>query len=295
MSNGGSDKKDKELETLRQDCARLQSQLDQTMEQLGASEHLTSLGELLVGVAHELNNPINFVANSFAAFDNQLNELKLEVFGLLPDSEEGDEVRDLLGRRFSAMNELGNHHRIGTDRIRRIIVGLSNFTRTNMNRKETADINEVLEETMLILNNRLKRVKVIYEPGADLPSISCARGAIGQVFLNLSTNGLDAAEEVHEPGNVVLKLRTSFRGKYVSMAVIDNGPGIPPELRDRIFAPFVTTKPVGKGTGMGLPISQRIIENHGGTMSLWCGVDGGTEFQVNIPCLMEGDGDKAKP
>jgi signal transduction histidine kinase len=284
--------------------------LQKTQLQLVQTEKISSLGQLVAGVAHEVNNPIGFIstnlyhANQYANDLINLVRLYQEKFPTPGDEiEEAIETIDLkhisedLPRLISSM-------KLGSDRIRGIMQSLRNYSRTDGVKKKAVDIHEGIETTLMILQHRLNAqtyrsgIQIIKEYG-NLPMIECYPGQLNQVFMNLLANAIDAIEEqmegheydkgksrtVHgEEFTPTIYISTSLDREYASIQIRDNGQGIPESAKDRIFQPFFTTKPEGKGTGLGLSICHQIItEKHGGILDYYSSPETGTEFTIKIP------------
>ena len=278
--------------------------LKQTQAQLIQSEKISSLGQLVAGVAHEINNPVGFIHGNLIHvqyyaesllnlvhlyqkhYPNPMAEIETEAENIDLDFLQYD-----LPKILSSM-------RIGTDRIRQIVLSLRNFSRMDESEFKEVDIHEGIDSTLLILQHRLKarlehpEIKVIRDYG-DLPLVECYPGQLNQVFMNILANAIDALEELNtkrvacaiEKHPCCITIRTSVvDSEWVKIAIADNGNGIPESIQKQIFNPFFTTKPVGKGTGMGMAISYQIIsEKHGGTLSFFSTPEKGTKFEICIP------------
>jgi signal transduction histidine kinase len=219
-------------------------------------------------------------------YPNPLGEIEKEA-----ENIDLDFLQDDLPKILSSM-------RIGTDRIRQIVLSLRNFSRMDESEFKEVDIHEGIDSTLLILQHRLKaglehpEIKVIRDYG-DLPLVECYAGQLNQVFMNILANAIDALEEINtqrvacsiEMHPCCITICTSVvDSQWVKIAIVDNGNGIPESIQTQIFNPFFTTKPVGKGTGMGMAISYQIItEKHGGTLRCFSTPEKGTEFEICIP------------
>ncbi|AFY81057.1 hybrid sensor histidine kinase/response regulator [Oscillatoria acuminata] len=270
--------------------------LKQTQAQLVQSEKMSGLGQLVAGIAHEINNPISFISGNLIHFIEYaeglltLVELYDQAFPDLPisiqdfrESLDLEFVREDLPRLISSI-------RGGADRIREIVVNLRNFSRMDESERKQADLHEGIDSTLVMLQHRLEesQIELIKEYG-ELPSIECYPGQLNQVFINILTNAIDALSDRPEPSPVEtvprkISIKTELQGEGVAIRITDNGIGIPPELQTQIFNPFFTTKEVGQGTGLGLAISYEIIvKKHHGQIRCQSHPSHGTEFTIEIP------------
>lgn len=299
-------------------------ELQQAQIQLIQTEKMSSLGQLVAGVAHEINNPITFIYGNITHADKYAHDL-LEMVQLYakhypqPVTEIEDLIEDIdYNFLVEDFPKLLNSMTMGVNRIRQIVLGLKNFSRLDEAEHKPVDIHEGIENTLLILQHRLKpeaaNIQLIKEYG-DVPPVACYPGQLNQVFMNLLNNAIDALENYspkrlsnsgdtfsseelkHYPR--IIKISTEVvenseskaasdelaqDDKNVVIRIADNGPGIPKQLQKRIFDPFFTTKTVGEGTGLGLSISyQIIVEKHGGQLQCLSDPGKGTEFVVEIP------------
>jgi signal transduction histidine kinase len=266
--------------------------LKQTQSQLVQSEKLSSLGQMVAGVAHEINNPLSFVSNNVAVMQRDFRDVS-EALGLLRKLEsasDGDredlrrQIRELveqidLDYCMSNLPELLMRSREGLRRIQQIVKDLRDFARLDQSDLHDADINAGITSTINIIQGHAKKkqVKIETQFGA-LPPIQCHPAKINQVVMNLLSNAIDASRE---GGDVTVETRMDGNAAFI--AVKDSGAGIDPAIRDRIFDPFFTTKPLGQGTGLGLSISYGIVKDHGGDISVQSTPGSGSCFTVRLP------------
>lgn len=275
------------------------NELQQTQLQLVQHEKMSSLGQLMAGVAHEINNPVNFIYGNIRhaqAYVEELIELvnayryaysqpMREVQALL-DGMDLDFLSADLPKVLTSM-------RVGAERIRAIVSSLRIFSRMDEADMKTVNLHDGLNSTLMILEHRFKskpqRCAIVVQKNyGDLPLVECYAGQLNQVFMNLLVNAIDAIEEAMDERNASLPLSitisTQLEQQHVIIAIHNDGPGIPAHIQPRLFDPFFTTKPVGKGTGMGLSISYQIVsERHGGQLTCESSNDRGTTFKIMIP------------
>ncbi|MEO6167957.1 MAG: ATP-binding protein [Chitinophagales bacterium] len=274
-------------------------QLKTTQQQLIQQEKLASLGQLTAGVAHEINNPINFVSGNVNPLKRNFYEVKklLESYEqLLSQTDkktEADKLKEesALEENLSESEKLLNGIAEGSKRTAEIVKGLRNFSRLDEEEMKMADINEGIESTLMLLQNKIKHQNIeVIKSFADIPDIRCYPGQLNQVFMNLISNGIDAIGEVPSfdetsAGERKIYLSTSMENKSVKISVRDSGAGMNDEIKKKLFDPFFTTKDVGKGTGLGLSISYGIIEKHHGTIEVISEAGKGTQFLITIPVV----------
>lgn len=272
--------------------------LQQTQAQLIQSEKMASLGQMVAGIAHEINNPTSFIYGNINPAKEYASDLLnlLDIYQLHypePDSEiaaetEAIDLKYIKEDFFKLLDSM----QMGADRIRAIVFSLRNFSRLDESDMKQADIHEGIENTLLILHHQLKpkyggvEIEVIKEYGL-LPEINCYPSELNQVFMHILGNAINAlrSQTDRKDRSPTIMIRTEKGDKKRAIArIADNGPGMSADVLNKIFDPFFTTKPVGYGTGLGLYISyQIIVDKHGGKLSCISAPGEGTEFTIEIP------------
>ena len=281
---------------------RLLTELQETQLKLVQSEKMSSLGQLVSGIAHEINNPVNFIYGNIAhaqlyatqllavigAYRDRAHEpLEVECGDRTIDDEELDFILEDFSQLLASMQ-------VGSSRIRKIVTSLRNFARLDEADYKQADVHEGIDNTLIILGSRLKSSKVrsdisVQKVYADLPLVTCYPGQLNQAIMNLIANAIDALEDfVSKPTDdrkpTITITTQHLDPHWVKIQIQDNAGGIPDAIRQRIFDPFFTTKDVGKGTGLGLSISYKIVhEKHGGRLTCESQLGVGTTFAIEIP------------
>lgn len=278
------------LHDIRQQHAAQREQVDTLETRLLQSEKLAAIGQLAAGVAHEINNPIGYVGSNLNALRDYMADLLHlvdDLHGELSQAAMTAEQKRKLEYRLkrsdldyirSDLPVLMQESQEGIERVRRTVQDLKDFSRTDSLDFEWSDINEGLRKTLNIVRYELKhRASVITDFG-DLPLVYCAASQLNQVWLNVLLNAGQALETRDE-----IDLRTRHDTDWVVVEIADNGIGMSEETQRRLFEPFYTTKPAGKGTGLGMPISLRIIELHGGQIDVQSMLGLGTRFAIRLP------------
>jgi PAS domain S-box-containing protein len=280
-------------------------ELQQTQSQLIQSEKMSSLGQLVAGVAHEINNPINFIYGNLT-HAHQYTEDLLNLIQLYQQYYPNPTTRikasaDVIDLDFLKEDfpKIIGSMKMGADRIREIVLLLRNFSRLDESEMKQIDIHEGINNTLLILTHRLKAkstecsdIKVIKDYG-NLPLVQCYAGQLNQVFMNILTNAIDAIDEYNKERSLIeiknypstISICTKVLDEnQITILISDNGLGMNEQVRSKLFDPFFTTKPVGSGTGLGMSISYKIIvEKHGGKIECISAPQQGTSFLIQIP------------
>ncbi len=304
QNNNLAEAKEK-LQDYNEELQKSFHELQQTQMQLMQSEKMASIGQLLAGIAHEINNPVNFIVINIDHAQEYVNQLinHLQIyqkkFGNTDAEIEANAENIDVDFLMIDLPNIINSLKIGTDRIRDISKSLRTFFRADLDEKIPFDIHEGLESTMMILKHRLKAnenrpaIAIIKNYGL-LPKVKCFPGQLNQVFINIIANGIDALDDSNnaksfeeiekEPNQIIIETKLLTDENWVEIRIKDNGMGISKELQGKIFDYLFTTKEVGKGTGLGLSISRQIIEDkHQGKLTCISSPGEGCEFVIQIP------------
>jgi PAS domain S-box-containing protein len=266
--------------------------LKQAQSTMVQTEKLAGLGQMVAGVAHEINNPLSFVSNNVAVLTRDLAAIKrlLELYQQAePTLEQAkpelfNEIKEFceeidLPYTMSNLDELLKRSKEGLRRIQQIVKDLRDFARLDESDLHEIDLNAGIESTVNIIRGKAKGKRVELQTDLHpLPPITCFPAKLNQVIMNLISNAIDACDEGGQ-----VKVESHANGDRVTVAVSDNGSGIPPEVRQRIFDPFFTTKPPGQGTGLGLSISYGIIQDHQGSITVDSEPGKGSRFEITVP------------
>jgi signal transduction histidine kinase len=286
---------------------KMVDELQQTQTQLVQTEKMSSLGQMVAGVAHEINNPVSFVYGNLTYVKRYVEDLfsLMELYQRHYPHPHPEIQHQIDAVDFSFLSEdlprILNSMKVGADRIRQIVLSLRNFSRLDESEKKPVNLHEGIDSTLLILQHRLKPsaqrsgIDVVRHYG-DIPLVECYAGQLNQVFMNILSNAIDALEhalQMDETTNspcITIQTEPVYTSENpsipqsVAVQIHDNGTGISEEARSHIFDPFFTTKPVGKGTGLGLSISyQIVVERHGGILKCLSVPNQGTTFYIEIP------------
>jgi len=305
-----------QLEAANRDLAQALLKLQQTQAQLVQTEKMSSLGQLVAGIAHEINNPVNFIHGNLKHAEEYTQDL-LHLLNLYqqfyvqpaPAIVEAIESRDLAFIQQDFPKTLASMQ-LGANRIRQLVLSLRNFSRLDEAEMKPVNIHEGIDSTLLILHYRLKPTGghagiVVQKDYGQIPLVECYAGQLNQVFMNILSNAIDAIEEHRQsedtaqsnpacisistallPADKLLPAEKQCSNKIncVQIKIADTGPGISEAVQKQLFNPFFTTKPVGKGTGLGLSISRQIVEEkHSGSLACDSAPGQGTVFLIQIP------------
>lgn len=264
------------------------------------AEKMSGLGQLVAGIAHEINNPINFVSGNIKHVQNYITEL-VDLIDLYeetyptPSKEIQEHVEDIdLDFLLEDLSKVHDSMRMGVDRIKEIVLSLRTFSRLDEAEMKAVNIHDGIESTLLILNHQLAKTETLARVEVEknygpLPNVSCYAGQLNQVFMNILSNALDALDKRRQdlladaPPKIFITTELLPKN-YIGIRIANNGPNIPYNIRDRLFDPFFTTKPIGSGTGLGLSISyQIVVDRHRGRMRCYSLPGQNTEFCIEIP------------
>jgi signal transduction histidine kinase len=264
--------------------------LKETQSKLVESEKMASLGQLTAGVAHEINNPVNFISSNIKPLKLSIGEI-MEILSEYrkmndPDSKTSslEKARELekkydIEYLIKELNTILDGINEGAERTKEIVIGLRNFSRLDKHELKEVRLSEMIDSTLVLLRNQYKdRIEIKKSYDGNMPYIQCYSGQLSQVFMNILSNAIQAVD-----GKGTISIETQLSGKEAEIIISDTGKGIPKDKLDNIFDPFYTTKEVGKGTGLGLSISYGIIQEHKGSIDVESEMGTGTRFKISIP------------
>lgn len=284
-----------ELEQQKEELQQTLNFLKETQTQLIQTEKLASVGQLTAGIAHEINNPVNYISAGIGSLEVNLSEIR-EILDLYNEISAGnvtekikqiEEVKLRLdyNELIDEIKDLIKSIKAGSERTTEIVKGLRTFSRLDENEIKPADLHEGIDLTLVMLHNKYKHhVEIVKDYGA-LPMVECFPGKLNQVFMNILSNAIDAIEE---KGTIVIKTWQDEQNNKVFISIKDDGIGMSAKHVSDIFNPFFSTKEVGKGTGLGLSISHGIIEQHKGSIKVKSETGEGTEFIISLPVKQNG-------
>lgn len=284
------------LEESNRELQKAYKELQDAQAQLVQSEKMASLGQLVAGIAHEVNNPVSFIYGNMDHLEEYTNDIKKVLAGFMGlkslNPEERQRIDDLIQETdldflLKDLDKLIKSCKNGAERTKDIVAALRSFSRLDEAAIKDADIHEGIDSTLEILTHNYKNRITVHKEYGDIPKVRCFASQLNQVFMNLLAN---AAQAIENKGDVWIK--TQISGGNVIISIKDNGKGISEENMKRLFTPFFTTKPVGQGTGLGLSISYGIIEKHNGRIWAESKAGAGTTFNIELP--LEGPKEDAK-
>lgn len=273
-----------------QQLAKAYDGLKQSQLQMMQTEKMASLGQMVAGVAHEINTPLGFSRSNVEIVRERIGEM-VQVFGRFVEKaadvlattepETARRARQLQEEQCGQeMDELLAATGEGLDQISELVKSLRDFSRLDRSKNDRVDLNKGIDDVLRIANNTLRKCNAqVHRDYAELPLVECAPSQINQVLLNLIVNAAQALPE--QGGNIAVGTRVN--GRFIEITVEDDGHGIPADLLPRIFDPFVTTKEIGKGTGLGLSIAYQIVQDHGGALTVESTPGAGTCFTLSLP------------
>ncbi len=277
-----------------QQLALTLAQVQEMQTQIIQSEKMTGLGRMVAGIAHEINNPINFIHGNVKHLGEYMDDL-LKLVHLYqttypeptPDIQTLSETIDIAFLS-QDLPKLMNSMQFGSERIRNIVLSLRNFSRLDESEKKSVSLEHGIDSTLMLLGHRLKTEDgtphiAIKRDYHNIPNVDCYPAQLNQVFMHLLNNAIDALDSYPVNETPAITISTRHISNQVEIKIQDNGTGIPPELHDRIFEPFFTTKSIHQGTGLGLAISYKIIQKHHATLTVQSAPGQGSTFTLTLP------------
>lgn len=294
----------KDLNEKNEALSHALDQLQATQVQLVDSAKMASLGQLTAGIAHEINNPINFVAANVQPLQRDFNDIK-SLLTQIGEMDSAEDAKAAIHKLVETTEELDVEFLMeeiemllegiqeGAKRTSEIVKGLKSFSRLEEDSFKLADVHEGIDATLMLLSTKTKEKVNISKEFGDLPAIECMPGKLNQVFMNILSNSIDAVDEKGKssledevslkPEEAEIKIKTWHDAEHVFISIADNGMGMDEKIQARIFEPFFTTKEIGTGTGLGLSISKGIIDRHNGTIEVNSSPGSGCEFVIKLP------------
>jgi len=278
------------VEERTQELQKILQDLQETQGQLIQTEKMSSLGQMVAGIAHEINNPVSFIYGNIQHANDYVKDL-LALVNLYqqqypePSYIIAEKIEDIdLAFISQDLSNLLSSMKMGAQRIREIVLSLRNFSRLDEAEMKEVNIHEGIDNTLLILNHKLTSDITVIKNYHNLPLIECYPAQINQVFMNVISNAIDALLEQNNNKDKQIIIEThKVHDNCIKISIKDNGHGIPLAIQPKLFDPFFTTKPVGKGTGLGLSICYQIVEKHQGKIEVISEVGQGTEFAIALP------------
>lgn len=279
-----------ELTQKNEEIKAQRDELEKTQGKLIHSEKMASLGVLTAGIAHEINNPINFVYAGVNSLTRDFEDIMKVIIALIKTEKNQDAEKTLdtfhklrseyeFDTAVDAVNQTLSDIRIGAERTAEIVEGLRNFSRSEREEWGSVNLHKTIEGVLLLLRNKYKNhVQIHKEFDPSIGEIDGKAGKLNQVFMNIVSNAIDAIEQ-----NGTITIKTQKRGNFVNVIVTDSGKGMPIDIQNRIFDPFFTTKDIGKGVGLGLSITFGIIQEHNGSVEVKSKPNEGSQFTVTLP------------
>ncbi|GAB4239879.1 MAG: hypothetical protein Tsb0034_16020 [Ekhidna sp.] len=277
----------------KEELANALNSLKSAQSQLVHSEKMASLGQLTAGIAHEINNPINFISSGMVSLKMSIEAMReiAEEYTRIDDGDDPEEVLESVKELkeeheydeiVDELDDLINDINYGVQRTIEIVKGLRVFSRLDEEEVKNANINENIDATLTLLRNKTKgKIEITKHYDESMNEIECYPGQLNQVFMNILNNAVQAMPDEKKDGEITIYTEEAENEVYIRIK--DNGVGIPDEIKDRIWEPFFTTKEVGVGTGLGMSITYGIVEKHGGKIDLTSEVGKGTEFVITLP------------